>query len=297
MSSSKLLVSIITVTKNSGDTLGRTIESVANQNYNSIEYIIIDGNSTDGTEQIVKECRHDIDVYIRGDDNGVFSAMNKGIEYATGDYIYFLNADDYLLDNYVIYDVVDFLRKHLDCDVVYGNIEGRVTEANRFIIKPPHPEDILRTLISGAMPHQATFASNRTFQKIGKFNENYRSVGDYEWWLRVASESSLIKCYFDRTIASYFLGGKSSNLDVALKEMFEVQEEAEVYQTDYWMKERIKIFQDIIRNPNGHWGLNRQESLAPIKDSLLGRLSSKIDSTRLSNLSSKVLRKITQLFE
>lgn len=296
MLSSNLLVSIITVTKNSGATLGRAIESVLNQSYPSIEYIVIDGNSTDSTEQIVKEYRHSIDVYLREDDNGVFCAMNKGIRYATGNYIYFLNADDYLLDACVIYDVANFLDKHPDCDVVYGNIEGRVTMTDKFIIKPSPPEDILRTLVSGAMPHQATFASNRTFQKVGAFNENYRSVGDYEWWLRVASEESLVKYYFDRTVASYFLGGKSSNLDVALEEMFKVQEEAEVYQTEYWMKERIKIFQDIIRNPHGRWGLNRQEILTTTKHSPLRRLSSKIKSTRLLAFPSKLLRKFIKIF-
>ena len=88
------LISVITVVYNGASTLKKTIDSVAKQNYLNIEYIIIDGGSTDNTVQIIEEYSHRINFWISEKDNGIYDAMNKGIRLAKGDWIYFLNADD-----------------------------------------------------------------------------------------------------------------------------------------------------------------------------------------------------------
>jgi glycosyltransferase involved in cell wall biosynthesis len=255
------LISIITVSRNSEKTIEKTIKSVLSQTYKNIEYIVIDGQSNDGTNEIVRKYINHLSVYISEPDNGIFSAMNKGIRNASGDFLYFLNSDDFLVDGKVIEDIVTFIKKTPNCEIVYGDIEARVDNMNHWQLDSPPPEAILRTLIDGAMHHQATFACNTVFQKVGLFQETFKSVGDYEWWLRVASDDTIQKFYVKRTIASYFIGGKSSNIDVALREMFEVQNNAQIYQSEYWTNERIRVYQEIIRNPKGRWGLFRPEKL------------------------------------
>lgn len=256
----KPCLSIITVSRNSEATIERAIESVLNQTYDNIEYIIIDGNSTDRTNELIEQYDDRLSAYINEPDDGIFFAMNKGVKQATGDFIYFLNSDDFFVDNRVLEDVARFIRDVPDCELIYGNIEARDNKGNNWLLTSPPPEEILKTLVSGAMHHQATFASKQVFTKVGLFEEKFNSVGDYEWWLRVASEPKINKKYFNRTIASYFVGGKSSNIEMALNEMFEVQNNAEIYQSDYWLHKRISIYQDILRSPNGHWGLYRQEN-------------------------------------
>lgn len=252
--------SIITVSHNSEATIERAIESVLNQTYNNVEYIIIDGNSDDRTDELIRQYANRLSIYISEPDDGIFFAMNKGIKQASGDFIYFLNSDDFFVDNRVLHDVASFIEGVPSCEIIYGNIEARDGKGNHWLLASPPPEEILKTLVSGAMHHQATFASKHTFTKVGFFQETFNSVGDYEWWLRVAAEATIQKQHFNRTIASYFIGGKSSNIEAALNEMFEVQNCAEIYQSDYWLHKRIEIYQEILKSPKGHWGLYRQQN-------------------------------------
>ena len=92
-------VSVITVVYNGVKTIERTIKSVLGQSYGNIEYIIIDGNSTDGTQQLVTKYLDSIAYFISEKDSGIYDAMNKGIDRATGDYVIFINSDDWLADN------------------------------------------------------------------------------------------------------------------------------------------------------------------------------------------------------
>ncbi|MBT9313001.1 glycosyltransferase family 2 protein [Leptothoe kymatousa] len=253
----ELSITIITICKNAQSTLEKAIESVLYQNYKHIQYIVIDGKSSDETPAILEKYSERIAKIISEEDSGIYSAMNKGIRYAEGDYIYFLNSDDFLVDEHVISDVANFITRHPNSDIVYGNLEIRDINDDRQVLASPEPSQILRTLVSGAMHHQATFAHQRVFEEVGVFKEKYKSAGDYEWWIRVASEESLSKAYYDRVIASYFVGGQSSNLTLALQEMFEAQNNAAIYQTNHWLSKRIRIYQEIIKEPQGFWDLVR----------------------------------------
>ena len=112
-------VSVITVVYNGVKTIERTIKSVLGQSYGNIEYIIIDGNSTDGTQQLVTKYLDSIAYFISEKDSGIYDAMNKGIDRATGDYVIFINSDDWLADN-SIGRCIGFLDDSID--VLYGDV-------------------------------------------------------------------------------------------------------------------------------------------------------------------------------
>lgn len=255
-------ISIITVCYNSGDCIEKSINSVINQDYKDIEYIIVDGNSQDNTKQIIANYSDAITKFISEPDHGIYNAMNKGVKLASGDYIYFLGSDDYLIDNKVISDVVNFITQHPKYEFVYGNIEVRSSTNSPYVHKPSKPEKVLEELICGCLPHQASFAHYSLFdsQKVGLFSEKYKSASDYEWFVKVAafiSENGNKLGYFDRLIASYNSEGTSSNIENALTEMFEIQNNIPIYQQESWLKFRIDKYQQILINPNGFWGLNR----------------------------------------
>lgn len=256
-------ISIITVCYNAGNYIQKSIESVINQDYKNIEYIIIDGNSQDHTREIIEKYSYTITKFISEPDNGIYHAMNKGIKLASGDYIYFLGSDDYLIDAKVISDVVAFIKKNPQYQFVYGNIEVRSDNKHKsYIHKPSKPDYVLDELISGCLPHQASFAHSSLFdsQNIGLFNEKYKSASDYEWFLKTSAfalEQNKPLGYYDRIIASYNSLGVSSNVENALKEMFEIQNNIPIYQNEDWLKHRIKKYQQILINPNGHWNLER----------------------------------------
>jgi len=98
----ELKISIITVAFNSEKTIRDTIKSIVNQDYKNIEYIVIDGNSTDDTNQIVREFSDNVDIHISEDDEGIYDAMNKGIKSASGDIIGILNSDDFYPNSFII---------------------------------------------------------------------------------------------------------------------------------------------------------------------------------------------------
>ena len=114
-------VSIITVCLNCSMHIRKAIESVISQTYPLIEYVIIDGASTDGTVEIIEKYRDRIAHFISEPDTGLYNAMNKGIGAATGDILFFLNADDYFADENVVADVADVFSKNPDIDIVFGN--------------------------------------------------------------------------------------------------------------------------------------------------------------------------------
>ncbi len=255
-------ISIITVCYNSDDYIKQSIESVINQDYKNIEYIIVDGNSQDNTKKIIANYSSGITKFISEPDHGIYNAMNKGVKLASGDYIYFLGSDDYLIDNQVISDVVNFINKNPKYEFVYGNIEVRSSTNSSYIHKPPKPDNVLEELICGCLPHQASFSHYSLFdsQKVGLFSEKYKSASDYEWFVKVAtfiSENGKQLGYFNRLIASYNSEGTSSNIENALTEMFEIQNNTPIYQQERWLKFRINKYQQVLISPNGYWELNR----------------------------------------
>lgn len=173
-------VSIITVCYNAASTIEQTIKSVLGQTYRNIEYIIIDGNSTDGTVEILEQYKDKVSKIICEADSGIYNAMNKGIMISTGDIIGIINADDWYELTAVENVVKCFEEKEVD--IVHGDIklvweDGRVEEA-------PTTDSLDKLWYSMVVRHPATFVKREIYIKYGLFDENYKIAADYEFILR-----------------------------------------------------------------------------------------------------------------
>lgn len=161
-------ISIITVTFNSEATLKETIQSIRNQRYDDLEYIIVDGGSKDHTVDIIKENENIISKWISESDLGISDAFNKGIQMATGNLIGIINSDDMLEDN-----VLKVISQELkdDTDVLYGNAISFGEGIKPFIEKPSSLDGLY---VSMTIIHPATFVRKKAYEKYGTFNIDYK---------------------------------------------------------------------------------------------------------------------------
>lgn len=205
-------VSIITVSFNNAATIEDTIKSVAMQEYDDIEYLVIDGGSTDDTPTIVqKYYPHIIHRYISEPDQGIYDAMNKGINMATGEVIAFLNSDDVYADARVVSTVVAAI-KNAEADCAYGDLQ---------YVSPHDLEDVKRYWKSGTYckkqllygwmpPHPTFFAKKSLFVKHGSFDLRFKSAADYELMLRFLYRENAKPVYVNRVLVKMRIGGVSN---------------------------------------------------------------------------------------
>jgi len=238
-------VSVITVCYNAAECIENAITSVLSQTYKNIEYIIVDGMSTDGTLDIINNYRDKISTFISEKDNGIYDAMNKGIGIAAGDVIYFLNSDDILFDEDVIRDVVSEFKKTKGLSLLYGNViyedKAKFSEVLRKFDKVNR-----KNLIHGNLCHQAIFAKRFLFDEIGKFDLKYKINADYDWLLKVFLSNKYVIAYFDRIIAKFNYGGYHvKNAQLANEERLYVKlkhyNKLDFYLRDFLFKAKRKL--------------------------------------------------------
>lgn len=199
-------VSIITVVYNGADTIEQTILSVLGQTYKNIEYIIIDGLSTDGTRNVVEKYMDSISCFVSEADNGLYDAMNKGIQYATGEIIGIINSDDWYAEDAVEKIVNLFGQK--DVDLVYGNVVF-VYPDGREKLQLRYPLDTIWYKM--AVLHPAVFVKKNVYDSLGTFDLKYMLSADYDLLLRFYCNH--VKFGFVDAVIAYFrLGGLSTKL-------------------------------------------------------------------------------------
>lgn len=196
----KLKVSIITVTYNAEDTIEQTIESVLRQTYKNIEYILVDGMSTDGTWDKICKYKDKIDCIIHEKDKGLYDAMNKGIERATGEIIGIINGDDWY-ERKTIETIVKE-SEHSDADIFYGDMYVVDTDGKSEITSKRECENLWVDMI----PHPTVFVRRNIYDKWGNFNLNYPIVADYEMMLRFYTNGVKFK-RLDGVFANFRVGG------------------------------------------------------------------------------------------
>jgi len=205
-------VSIITVTYNSAFYLEDTISSIRNQIYSNIEYIVVDGGSTDRTLEIINNNKDIIKYYISEKDNGIYDAMNKGIKLATGEIIGFLNSDDFFYDDKVINNIVDQFTDNIDC--IFGNV---------VFVKPANLDKYIRLYSSknfkisqfklGQMPaHPSFYARSVVYKNVGNFKTNYKIAADFDFLLRVLVTHKYQFKYLNFIFVKMRIGGVSTSL-------------------------------------------------------------------------------------
>lgn len=203
-------ISIITVSYNAEATIGRAIESVLCQSYKNLEYIVIDGASTDQTTAILDRYSQEICMIMSEPDHGIYDAMNKGIRHATGDYVYFLGADDWLCNSEVMCTVSDFIAAHPGYSFYMGNV---LLYQNVYrLVKRKRATRSMDDMKRGEMcPHQGLLVSRRLMQE--GFNTEYRIAADYEFFLRSIMGGASY-CIMDVDVAYYSVFGVSSGSDL-----------------------------------------------------------------------------------
>lgn len=204
-------ITIITVCKNVENLIEQTIESVLEQTYQNIEYIIIDGKSIDQTLNIISKYEYKVSKIVSEQDDGIYDAMNKGIKVATGEIIYFLNSGDKLHNNKVIEDVVSFFEKDENLDLIYGDaLLFKQDESSPIFLKKQKNIDNL-FLVNDNVCHQTVFCKKYIFDKFGCFDLNFSICADFYWFLRLFRDNSVKKSHIDLVVVDYLLGGISSN--------------------------------------------------------------------------------------
>ena len=215
-----LKISLITVVFNAENTINRCIGSVISQDFRNIEYIIIDGGSTDNTIQIIQENKQFISHFISEPDKGIYDAMNKGIQLATGDVIGMLNADDVFADHTVLSTIANaFIQQ--DSDITYGDLD--YVNGNEKVIRKWRSGNFTsKNLNWGWMPPHPTFYCKRhLFKKFGLYSLNYGTAADYELMLRFLYANNLRVSYIKKVLVKMKVGGKSNkNIISRVKGLF-----------------------------------------------------------------------------
>ncbi len=171
-------LSIITINYNNAEGLRRTMESVLNQSCRDFEYIVIDGGSSDASKDIILSHCDRLAHWVSEPDKGIYNAMNKGIQAATGEYCLFLNSGDYLYSDSVIENILNMLYNEDIVSFVTINTDGRISHRKK------GPENLsLYSLIDASLPHPSTLIKRRILEQIGGYDESYKIVSDWIFFI------------------------------------------------------------------------------------------------------------------
>ena len=205
------LISIITVCMNAEEYLEKCIESVVSQTYTDCEYIVIDGGSTDRTVSIIREYEQHLAYWHSMPDRGLAHAFNLGVENSKGQWLIYLNSDDYFSSPDVLASMAPHLEKHAQADVVFGQVNVVSREQQPVHVGGPYGQNFSwsRFTRHDTIPHQAAFTSRAYFSKVGPFSESMDVAVDYEHYLR--GGSGLNAVYVPTLVANMRDGGLSKN--------------------------------------------------------------------------------------
>jgi len=211
------MISIITIVLNDDKNIEKTILSVINQDIKEIEYIIIDGGSTDGTVDIIKKYEQYITFWCSEKDNGIVDAFNKGIKKTTGDVIGLVNSGDFLEPN-TLMNVTEAFESS-NADIVYGNMQYWEEEKREYVYKANH--SLLPRFMS--LNHPSVFVKKDLYDQYGLFDNTCKIAMDYDLLLRLYTKGAKFK-YIDSILSNMAHGGVSDvNWQLAYRESFDIR--------------------------------------------------------------------------
>jgi glycosyltransferase involved in cell wall biosynthesis len=198
-------LTIVTINYNNLEGLQRTLDSIVNQTWREFEYIVIDGGSSDGSAAYIASQSEHIDYWVSETDNGIYNAMNKGINMATGDYILFINSGDELYSNSILEEVITELYSD---DVVYFDLLLLdKKESQKWIL----PEKLnYKVFIESTIGHPASFIKRELFLKYGNYDESLRISSDWKFffWVIIVNKATTRKV--NKVLSKFYLDGISS---------------------------------------------------------------------------------------
>ena len=247
-------ISVITVCLNSEKTIENTIRSVIKQNYDQIEYIVIDGGSKDKTIELINKYRHSITKLVSEKDGGVYSAINKGLKLATGDIISILHSDDFFADENVLSKIATQFNNDVSLECFIGTTLMKRRNNNK-ILRKYSPINFKKWMmyLGISPPHPSMFLRRSVYEKYGFYKEDYEIASDFEFYLRILYKNRINYNITDNPYVIMNYGGIStksfnSNL-VATKEILRSFRENGIYNNLFIICLRFlyKIFQFIFK--------------------------------------------------
>lgn len=223
MTNKALKISLVTTSYNRATTIASAIESVLAQTYPHIEYIIIDGASTDGTMDVVNQYADRITTIVSEPDKGMYEAINKGIAKATGDYIGLLHSDDILYDTHTIEDIVNHLEATGAPDFMYANGLFTQLEDTSVVIRDWQGGTYSKKKVRyGWLPlHTTCYIKKSLYDTLGTYDESFRIAADTDLLVRFLYKNSPSVSYLDRYVVKMRMGGLSTDPKTMKKKMSE----------------------------------------------------------------------------
>lgn len=203
-------LSIITINFNNSEGLYRTMKSVFSQTRKDFEYCVVDGKSVDNSVEIIKSFGNDVLTsfhWISERDSGIYNAMNKGIRMSNGEYLLFLNSGDWLYDENV---VSEFLDKDWKQDIIDGNVFVLYDNRGMVDLSPNDSEADFDFFFHYSLWHQSAFIRKDAFERFGYYDESFRIVSDWDFFMRSICFMNASYRHWDRTVAFYPFDGISS---------------------------------------------------------------------------------------
>jgi glycosyltransferase involved in cell wall biosynthesis len=246
------VITVITVSFNSALTIERTIDSIVAQTYPAVEYIVIDGGSDDGTVEILRKRNRDINLWISEPDEGISDAFNKGISFATGQYVAIVNSDDWLDPEHLSAAAAELLQGGID--FVFGSLILHAQDG-----RPKHifiGEAAYAARIAHYMPfinHPSVVCRYSAFEKIGLFDRSLRTAMDYDWFLRLHNSGGLGR-YSARLTAHMMLDGESDrNFRSAMREVRKISIRNGYPTWIAWGRFFFRLSKTIVRRSTAKW--------------------------------------------
>lgn len=206
-------ISIVTVVFNNEKTIVDAIQSVLNQSYPHIEYVVVDGGSNDKTVPLINSFKDQIGYFISERDKGLYDAMNKGIQASTGDVIGILNSDDLYQDSGVIAAVMEQFNNDSKLDILYGDLVYVKSDDTDKVVRnwksKPYYNNFFEN--GNVPPHPALFVRSNVYKTVGLFNLEYKLAADYELMLRMLKKHNFKTKYINKLIVKMRLGGATNH--------------------------------------------------------------------------------------
>ncbi len=206
-----LKLSVITINYNDADGLEKTIKSVVSQTVTDVEFIIIDGGSTDKSIDVIKKYPDRIDFWSSEKDKGIYDAQNKGIAKAKGEYFLFLNSGDSFFDKEIISKFYNFQKNHQK-KIIYGNSNAIDADRSTHVLYPPEKLDF-NFWYANTINHQAIFFHNELFRKYGNFSTGYKFAADFDFLFKIYVNQASEFIYFNELICNYDNTGLTSKYE------------------------------------------------------------------------------------
>jgi glycosyltransferase involved in cell wall biosynthesis len=249
------VISVITINYNNKEGLAETIKSVISQSYREIEYIVIDGGSNDGSVDVIKQYAGHISFWASEKDHGIYHAMNKGIQKATGEYLLFLNSGDYLSKEDSLHKIATSSNGEA---IIYGDLIVKTSDSSWIKTLPSTLS--FDFFLKDCLPHSATLIKKALFDQAGLYNEQNKIVSDWEFFMNVICKFNADYKHIGEPISVFMEDGISShpkNEQLILQEKEKVLQQYVAFLPDYKLLNELKSELNLIKLSRLHRFANR----------------------------------------